>query len=160
SFALRTSYAWGSGGCGASELWGTSCGPPGLRSRAPRPPRGRGASNPPAKRFRTETRSQHKPKPTPDRDANYSPCRPEHDGKRGTLVQRKEIHADRDGDVDEEAGVDAPRSHRERAEHHAGDDRALGFEIGLSVVDHAVGHGHREDGARAHGATECADHPP
>ena len=85
---------------------------------------------------------------------------PEHRRQRVPMVEGEPVHQRRHRDVDEEALVDALGLHRERAEGDACDDRSVRFEERLAVVDHAVGHDHREDGARPEAPPERAEPEP
>src|SRR5205814_10629471 len=64
------------------------------------------------------------------------------------MRESKQVHEESDGDVYEKAGVDALGPHRQASEVDAGDDGAVGFEVRLAEVDHAVRNAHREAGSR------------
>ena len=60
--------------------------------------------------------------------------------------------------MDQDATPDGAGAHAQGAEHDTGHHRAQHLGQGLVVVDHAVRHGHAEDGVRAHAALEGVEH--
>ena len=86
--------------------------------------------------------------------------RPEDRRQPVPVVERQPVHEPGHRDVDQEALVDALRLHAERAERDAGDDGAVHLEVRLAEVDHAVGHGHREDGPRAEAPSSAPSQNP